>query len=205
MPGILYNNIPFDEADLTSQDSNFALGQFMTAWSQVESLCGFLFRDLSNVGYEIGTIIFDRVGVREQIEILAELAALMPNAEQRESALVAMKEVEFLSKARNKIVHAGWGLFNGERARFWHGITNAHFDGISADTAKGKADRGRFIFTLSDIATLTGRSISVRQTLEAILQEVEKEKRREQMLQHARHLPNGDEWLRRLGIDPTQK
>ncbi|TPN60017.1 hypothetical protein FJ981_00325 [Mesorhizobium sp. B1-1-4] len=205
MAGIMYNNIPFDENDLSNPDTNFALGQFMTAWSQVESLCGFLFRNLSQIGYEIGNIIFDRVGAREQIEILTELIHLMPNAEQRESASKAMKEVESLSRARNKIVHAGWGLFNGEPARFWHGITNAHFDGIATDTAQGKADRERFIFTLPDIATLTGRSVSVRQTLESILQELKEKQRREQLLQHARRLPNGDEWLRRQGIDPTQQ
>ena len=176
MASIIYNNIPFDPSDLRSHGTNFALGRFMTAWSQTESLCGFLFRELSQIRHEIANIVFDRIGTREQIEILAELAALIPDNGRSSRAAAALKEVEYISKARNKIVHAGWGQFNGEPARFWHGVTRGHFNEISQESTKGKADRVRFIFTISDIDALTDRCVAVREHLETLLDEIVSEK-----------------------------
>ncbi|RWP46724.1 hypothetical protein [Mesorhizobium sp.] len=193
MASIIYNNIPFDEGDLKNTETNFALGQFMTAWSQVESLCGFLFRELSQIRYEIANTIFDRIGAREQIEILAELIELITATEQRASAATAIKEVEEIAKARNKIVHAGWGLLGGEPARFWHGITSARFREITSDTPKGKADRVRFIYTLSDIVQLTDRCVIVRQTMESILHAITLERI------HARRAEDADRWPRGPG------
>lgn len=172
MASIIYNNIPFNPDDLSNIENNFALGQFLTAWSQTESICGFLFRELSQISYAIANTIFDRIGVREQIEILTELVATIPDAERNERALMALKEVEELSKVRNKIVHAGWGQFNGEAARFWHGITSSRLSEISQESPKGKADRIRFIFTISEIAALTTRNANVRSKLEILLNEI---------------------------------
>lgn len=197
MASIIYNNIPFDENELRDHATNFALGQFMTAWSQAESLCGFLFRVLSQISYEIANTIFDRVGTREQIEIVAELIESMPDPDRRARGVAALKEVEDISKARNKIVHAGWGLFNGEPARFWHGITSARFEEIRGETPKGKSDRERFIFTISDISNLTQRSVSAREQLETLLHEITLEQF------HARRAQDVDRWPRHLGRDPT--
>lgn len=198
MPSIIYNNLPFDEADLTNSDTNFTLGQFMTAWSQVESLCGFLFRELSQIRYEVANIIFDRVGVREQIEILAELVVNIEDTSRMEIASAAVKEVEALSKARNKIVHAGWGLYNMEPARFWHGITRQRFSEIGSNTPRGKADRERFIFTLSDIVAATERCVTVRETLEQILRETSHERL------HTRRATDADRWHSRPNTAPSR-
>lgn len=199
MASIIYNNIPFDPAELSNPDTNFVLGQFMTAWSQTESLCGFLFRELSQISYEIANTIFDRIGTREQIEILAELVDLIPDGDRNSRAAVALKEVEDISKARNKIVHAGWGLFNGEPARFWHGITSARFSEICQESPKGKADRARFIFTITDIATLTKRSVTVREQLETLLHEIARERH------HARRAQDVDRWPSHRDTGPTQR
>ena len=46
MPTLIYDNLPFNETDLTSPDSNMALGRFFTAWGQVEVVYGMIFREL---------------------------------------------------------------------------------------------------------------------------------------------------------------
>jgi len=171
----------------------------MTAWSQTESLCGFLFRELSQISYEIANTIFDRIGTREQIEILTEFVDLIPDPERKGRGTSALKEVEDISKARNKIVHAGWGLFNGEHARFWHGITSARFSEICQESPRGKADRTRFIFTISDIAALIARSVAVREQLETLLHEIGRERF------HARRAQDVDRWLSHPGRDPIQR
>ncbi|MGJ8570632.1 MAG: hypothetical protein ACSHXI_08030 [Hoeflea sp.] len=199
MANIIYNNIPFDENELSHHGTNFTLGQFMTAWSQVESLCGFLFRELSKIEYEIANVIFDRVGVREQIEIITELAESITDPRLRTEAAISLKEVEAISIARNKIVHAGWGLFNEEQARFWHGITSARFDQIARETEKGKADRVRFIFTLTDITHLTERSLGVRQRLESVLHGITLER------VHARRAQDADRWPFPPNIAPNHE
>lgn len=186
MASIIYNNIPFDPNDLSDHEPNFVLGQFMTAWSQVESLCGFLFRDLSEIRFEIATIIFDRVGTREQTEIVTELIDMIEDGQLRDMARKALVEVEALSKARNKIVHAGWGLYAGERARFWHGISTSRLIEIGRDTDRGRADRARFIFTLNDIRALTTRCVATRDAMQEVLAATLQEKWQRQRASDAR-------------------
>ena len=80
MPGIFYNNLPLDTADLSDQASNLALGQFMTAWSQVESIIGFLFAELCGAKHEPARIILDEVQATDRIIILRRLAAIADDA-----------------------------------------------------------------------------------------------------------------------------
>jgi len=171
MAGIILNNIPFDPNNLADDERNAALGRFMTAWSEVEVVCGFLFRGFANLEADIGGAIFDRVGVREQIDILGALVEL--SDDPAAAALPGLlDEANNLSKARNKLVHASWGLFNGQPARFWQGLTSSHLSRISEETAKGKSERVKFIFTLSDLGDLTRRCTAVRSKLEGCLHAV---------------------------------
>lgn len=174
MASIIYNNIPFPENALTDQNSNFILGQFMTAWSQVESLCGFLFRELSEIDPNKATIIFDRIGTREQTDIVKELLETSDDLSEHAALL---DRAQTISVARNKIVHAGWGLIDGEPARFWHGITSKNFEDIVGETPKGLSARQRFIFSLGEISALTTECTSLRDDLQNALHQAFQKKR----------------------------
>lgn len=168
MVSVHLNNLPFDEGEVTDQTRNFALGQFMTAWSQVECIYGFLFRELSQINPEIAIIIFDRVGVKEQLEIVTELAERISSEDFRSRATKALSEVQNISKARNKIVHANWGLLNGEPARFWQGLSTARLQALRDDTPRAKSDRQNYVFTLPNLRDLTERCLKLRAELESI-------------------------------------
>lgn len=182
MVSIFYNNIPFEEEDLTGNDHNFVLGRFMTAWSQVESLCGFLFRELAGLDHNIGPIIFDRVGTREQIEIVG---ALLENSDELAEHALLLEKAQKISVSRNKIVHAGWGKLDGEPARFWHGITTKHWDSmVGDDDGKARATITKYIFTTTDMARLTEECVSLRDELSAVLKQASQKKHEKWRVEH---------------------
>ena len=166
MPGIFYNNLPPDTADLSDQASNLALGQFMTAWSQVESIIRFLFAELCGAKHEPARIILDEVQATDRIIILRRLAAIADDATRR-SLEPLISQADTLSKRRNRIVHAGWGRLTGARARFWHGLTIADFTEIHGDTPKGQSLRTKSIFTINDIVVLTGKAATLARELKS--------------------------------------
>jgi hypothetical protein len=170
MARIVSNNAPFPEDDLTDPERNFALGQFMTAWSQVESMYGFLFRELAEIPSDSSSIIFDRVGVREQLEIVQALSDAKLDGDDKTKAETILDQVEKISVLRNKIVHAGWGKINGESARFWNGLTGRNLEEIAGDTQKGLSLRERYIHTISHMTNLTARCTGLRDQLYPIVQ-----------------------------------
>ncbi|PZO00718.1 MAG: hypothetical protein DCF29_16545 [Alphaproteobacteria bacterium] len=171
MPSILLNNIPFDDSDL-EDERNVVLGKFMTVWSQVETLCAFHFRKLAQAQEGLAQIIFDHVGMREQIDILSDLAETLPQEDDRDRMLRLMKDVDGLSVKRNKIVHASWGLFDHEPARFWRSLTAQNLNEIMEQTQKGKSLRTSRIFTTTDLRGLINYGLALRAELEAALQEI---------------------------------
>jgi hypothetical protein len=154
MAVIVYNNIPHDPGDLTDNLSNFALGQFMTAWSQVEAITGFIFSELCGAPYETARIIIDEVPAKDRITILERLAAIADDATSSVLSPLLLQMV-VLAQRRNRIVRAGWGMLSGKRARFWHGLTSADFDQIVNETPKGQSLRAKSIFTIDDMSKLT--------------------------------------------------
>ena len=160
----------------------------MTVWSQIQGICGFLFKEFTGIPPETAQIIFDRIGTKEQIEILDAIFATFQDENERASGERLMRQVEAISVRRNKIVHSGWGLYNGEVARFWHGLTSAHFDEIMRETPKGKSQRERFIFTLTDLNRLTGHGNDVANMLEGFLH-VALQKRHERRSSPSGHRP----------------
>jgi hypothetical protein len=164
MASIVYNNLPHDPADFTDQASNFALGQFMTAWSQLEAVIGVLFAELSGIPREKADIIIDEVPNKDRITILERMAAISDDA-TRTALGPLISQTRTLGERRNRIVHAGWGTFNNERARYWHGLTSADFDEIWKETSKGQSLRAKGIFTMGDLARLSAEAVVLKDRL----------------------------------------
>jgi len=165
MVSIVYDNLPFPESDLASDEQNRELGRFFTAWGQIEVAYGFIFRELTQIDRDIGSIIFEKIGVKEQLEVLDELADLIAKPEAQKQLLLGISSARALSAFRNKLAHSRWGAFDGEPARFWMGLTEAHVQEIQNGTDKGKSHRAKFIMTLSDIKRLVKEAISARDIL----------------------------------------
>jgi hypothetical protein len=175
MASIILNNLPFDQSDLDDPVRNIALGRFMTAWSQAEVVWGFLFRKFLDLDYEVSSIVFDNIGVKEQLEIVSCLAEFLKN--DHEVALLKMvtDEVKSISVMRNKIVHSSWGLFDGEPARFWRNLTSANFEEVQSGSQRGKSYLGSRIFTVTSLNLLTERTVKAREALEEALETIHPE------------------------------
>jgi hypothetical protein len=173
MPRIIRNNLPFPESDLSDEMPNLALGRFMTIWGQIEVVCNFLFRRITDLEPDVSTIIFDNVGTKEQIEMLVSLCDFLPIPEQKDRIITLLDRTREFGIKRNKIVHASWGLLDGEPARFWSGMTSAHSDEIRRQTQKGKSLLQKFVFSASTLEALTAEMVSLREELEAALRVVE--------------------------------
>lgn len=168
MPSLMYDNIPFPESDMAPV-ANKALGRFFTAWGQVEVVYGMMFRDLCSMDSDIGGIVFEKIGVREQLDILDEIAELVEDNELRAKMASCLKAVREISVARNKIAHSRWGLIGGEPARFWVGITRMQSRAIAHEESRGVTWRARFIFTVPEIRELTQRCADRRDELIELL------------------------------------
>jgi hypothetical protein len=173
MPSIILNNLPFPESDLSDEMPNLALGRFMTIWGQIEVVCNFLFRRITDLESDVSTIVFDNVGTKEQIEMLVSLCDFLPRPEQKDHVIKLLERTREFGIKRNKIVHASWGLLDGEPARFWSGMTSAHFDEIRRQTQKGKSQVQKFVFSAGTLEALTAEMVALRQELETALHTVE--------------------------------
>ncbi|WP_155983376.1 hypothetical protein [Nitratireductor aquibiodomus] len=114
----------------------------------------------------ISTIIFDNVGNKEQIEMLLEFAEFMPNDADAARITEHIRTAKTISVQRNKIVHASWGLLDSEPARFWSGLTSAHFDRIMDGGQKGNSMLEKFVFPVSRLKKLTKETILLRGLLQ---------------------------------------
>jgi hypothetical protein len=97
------------------------------------------------------------IGTREQLKIVNALIDQNALKEFQDEAKGAIKIVDALSEKRNKIAHAGWGIYNGESARFWHGLTSANLSEIVRNSPKGESLRAKNIHTISDIDAVADR------------------------------------------------
>jgi len=165
MANIFHNNIPDPQSDLNNEKANVALGRFMTAWSQIEGMCGFLFCEIAQLDPKATRIIFDRIGSREQISILRALVDGIVIADERDRIADLMDRVEKLSEKRNKIAHGSWGTYNGESTRFWQGMTSSNFEDVVMETPKGQSLRVKNLHTITDLEALIGACVVLRDTL----------------------------------------
>lgn len=172
MPNIVLDNLPFPQEDMDDERRNVCLGRFMTAWAQVEVVCSFLFRELTGARSENALIIFDRITTNEQIKIVRELANQIADETVRTALVDEMKNVENESEKRNKIVHARWGAFDGEPARFWNGMTRENINDIVNEMGKAISLRSKNIHTIEDIDTLTASLLVRRDNLHGYLGKV---------------------------------
>ncbi|MCA0015875.1 hypothetical protein LB561_22035 [Mesorhizobium sp. B292B1B] len=169
MVGIILNNLPFPESDISEERPNLALGRLMSAWGQIEVVCNFLFRRLTDLHLDAATIVFDTVGNKEQIEILTGLAELLPNAAQRDALSILLSSVKAFSIRRNKIIHANWGTLSGEPARFWSGLTSTHFDEIWSGSQKGDGYLQNLVHTVTRLEGIVSDMVQLRLKLEKAL------------------------------------
>lgn len=172
MANIILNNLPFDDSDLQDDTRNVSLGRFMTAWSQAEVVWGFIFRKFLDLHVEVGMVVFDAIGVKEQLEIVSTLGDFLKTPSERDALAKATQDLKSLSLKRNKIVHSSWGLYDGEAARYWRGLTHIHLSEIMNESPKGKSLRTERIFTVTDLANLTAYVVQTRKELEHILKSV---------------------------------
>jgi len=168
MPGLSYDNIPFPDSDM-APGPNKALGRFFTAWGQVEVVYGMIFRDLCGMDRDMGQIVFEKIGVREQLDILDDMTELIADDHLRTALETALQAIRAISVARNKIAHSRWGLIDGEPARFWVGMTNAQSTAIWRNEGRGPTWREKFIFTVPQIQALTESCVTQRDVLHTVL------------------------------------
>lgn len=187
MPSLIYDNLPFPETDLSSTPNNRALGRFFTAWGQVEVVYGMIFRELCNLAHDIGAIVFEKIGVREQLDILDDMIELIDDNDLRGGLAVSLIAVRKISVSRNKIAHSRWGTIDGQSARFWVGITTAQASDIAGEQRKGPTWRNKFIFTVDQINALTNECVAERDNLTQRLHALH-EKRIQQALEGGAHL-----------------
>ncbi|AZO29999.1 hypothetical protein [Mesorhizobium sp. M1B.F.Ca.ET.045.04.1.1] len=169
MPSIILNNIPFPDTDISDDHPNLALGRLMTAWGQIEVVCNFLFRRLTDLHVDAATIVFDIVGNKEQIEMLIGLTELLPREDQRKVLSDLLSSVKNLSTKRNKVIHASWGKLDGNPARFWSGLTSAHFDDIMSGSQKGGSHLQNHVHTVPQIESIFSKMVELRGQLEQAL------------------------------------
>ena len=167
MASLIFNNLGFDFRPHGLEAANTALGAYMAAWSELENACSFAFADLAGLNSSVSTIIFDRVGTREQIEILVALIEASDAVDDPTKGRVA--EFQKASVQRNKIVHAAWGLYNDQIARFWNGITSANTDDLVNETPKGKSLREKNIHNLADLERERARCVDLQEVAETIV------------------------------------
>ena len=172
MARIVLNNIPFDDAFLADSDANVALGRFMAVWGQIEVVCGFIFRSLTNTNVELMMAFMDNVGVKEQIAIVQNLAEAVKDEDAKRLLMDAMSRVQDMSTKRNKIVHASWGTLNDVSARYYTGLTSSRLDELMRETQRGKTYPGTWVFTVEHLKQLIEDGIALRKELEALIDKV---------------------------------
>jgi len=149
MASIVHNNHFVGFAEEDNRERDLVLGSYMSAVSNLETVVRLTFRKLSGIDGDKSNIIFDRIGAKEQNEIIGEFIASDKSISEEFSGIA--KNLDLCAKHRNEIVHATWGVIDGLVARFWSGLTEEHFEHIVAETDKGNSLRGRHIFTLEQI------------------------------------------------------
>lgn len=151
MASILLNNIPFPDSDMDA-GPNASLGQFMTAWSQVEVVCGHLMFAMAKVPFADKDPEFQAVESRDDVDRLKKKMAT--DAIAGPYAGLA-DDFRSLFDRRNRIVHAVWGKLSGEPARFWHSLSNEDYDLIGSESPDGLRLRATCIHTVADLIQLT--------------------------------------------------
>lgn len=165
MPVLVYDNLPFPASDLDDDNQNRALGRFFTAWGQVEVTYGFIFRELCGLSASVATTMFEKIRVRDQLDILDDIVEMIADDSFRQVLADTLAAVRNLSVARNKLAHSRWGFIDNESARFWVGMTAEQAQAIAFGDQKGAALRERFIFTVAEIDTLTNACLTQRDAL----------------------------------------
>lgn len=165
MAVIEYNNFPFEAKFIDGAAHNEAFGRFFTAWSQVETAYCFVARQLTAMEPTIVSTLLDKARTTEVLEIITRLVGEMADQPRKQPLLGALASAKELSIKRNKLVHAGWGLFNSEIARFSHELTTEDFMEIANESQKGKSKRQNRVFTVQDIEQLTAKCIKTRDEL----------------------------------------
>lgn len=172
MPNVYLNNIPFDPEFLADTEANAALGRFMTVWSQIEVMCGFIFRSMTGFRAEFTIVFQDNVDVKEQIAIVQELSESVADQSARQDLVAAMGKVQTMSTKRNKIVHASWGRLDGVPARFYNGLSHSRIQELFRGTQRGKTYPGTWVFTVAHLNQLTIDGVALRDELEALVDRV---------------------------------
>jgi len=135
-------------------DYNRSLGAYMTAFSELETAVYLAFSRMAGLEPEASRIIFDKIGNREQIEIVSELALIDKRLTSDFTNLKKM--LSECSSRRNKIVHGSWWLIDGVPARVWNGVSTKDRENISGPSDKAVSNRKRFAFTLEQIEAASG-------------------------------------------------
>ena len=105
------------------------------------------------------------------------------------------------STIRNKIVHASWGEFNREPARFSSNLTSQQMDEIFNETQKGKSLADKLIFPVTRMEKFIPEMINLRDQLEKSLDAIEipdgpLSRHQRKMEEHRREmLERRDKWL----------
>lgn len=187
MASLVYNNLPFDQNDYNDVDRNVILGRFMTAWGQVEATCGFLFREILDLDYSQSFFVFETITTQHQLEIMKGLLEDNLETPHYEKLRDIVARVGLVSAKRNKIIHAGWGQYNGEVARFYRGITRKQSDEICSETQRGKNLKTTHIHTLTEIEAASSEALQVYQELSAAMHEAKLKSPLRKELDEARH------------------
>lgn len=165
MASIVYNNLPFEENMIAGEAHNFALGRFITAWSQVEASYCAVARRLTNAEPTLIAALLDKARTREVLEILSIISHDIDDHNIKSELISLVERCQKISVKRNKIIPAGWGQYNGIMARFSHDLTMHDFEEIMLETQKGRGKRETRIFTVPDIETATEQCTNIRDGL----------------------------------------
>ncbi len=106
----LPGNVYLEDFLPTTKDHHTELGEFVDAWSRLETTIGFLFIQMAECDVNTGRAIFAGLGMRQVIETIGSLATIkLPNEEIKELSVI-LERISALNSKRNKIVHGHWVL-----------------------------------------------------------------------------------------------
>lgn len=172
MPQVLYQQPTLNDAIVNGDGPNLAIGRFLTAWGEVEGAYMAAFINLSGLKLNHLSFYLDRVRTREMLDLTLDLCAQYEDRRIAEAITPLIERASALSAKRNQIVHAGWGMLDGEPALFYHQLTQQNLLEIMQGTQRGLAKHRRLIFTVAEINEASAEAISIRDGLMPLVQQL---------------------------------
>lgn len=147
-----------------------AFGEVISAWGEIEVIMGFLFRHLTDLRYDIGSIIFSNLSAQQQREMLERIGGkVLPDTEQSELSSL-LSRVKKKATIRNHIVHGTWGTKGTEYHRFYQLSDDPEI--VFGNSPEAQRHRAARMFARKDMERIVAELKALSQDMESLFKRV---------------------------------